>query len=94
MIKRKISKSTLICEVLTVILVIFSLTRVNKYYTPEVENFINYQVSYGDTIWGIAEKYNNTETDIRFVIDEICSKNKLKSDVITEGQVLLIPVFK
>ena len=48
-------------------------------------NFTNYTVDKGDTLYSIAKKYNTT-------IDEIKSLNNLTNNNLTIGQILRIPV--
>ncbi|MDP4092764.1 MAG: LysM peptidoglycan-binding domain-containing protein [Bacillota bacterium] len=47
-------------------------------------------VSSGDTLWGIAEKYNQG-SDIRETVYEIKKLNKLESSDIYIGQKLIVP---
>ena len=55
----------------------------NTYYAITVES--------GDTLWEIAQRYSNDNTDIRRFIYEISSINGLDTAEIVEGQQLLIP---
>ena len=57
---------------------------VNKaYYVITVQS--------GDTLWSIAEEYNDSKTDIRKLIYEISDLNDLEDAHIYIGQQLLIP---
>ncbi len=49
-------------------------------------DYITYKVVSGDTLWGIAKKYNTT-------VDEIKNLNKLSSNLLTIGQILKIPNY-
>lgn len=57
----------------------------NKCVTDNIENnYINYIVVSGDTLYSIAHKYNTT-------VDAIKSLNNLTSNILSIGQVLKIP---
>ena len=47
-------------------------------------NYITYKVEKGDTLYGIAKKYDTT-------VNEIKSLNNLTSDILSIGQILKIP---
>lgn len=48
------------------------------------DNYIEYKVVSGDSLYGIAKKYNTT-------VDEIKSINNLSSNLLSIGQILKIP---
>ena len=52
--------------------------------TTSSNNYINYTVKSGDSLWNIARKYNTT-------VDAIKSLNNLTSDNLSIGQTLRIP---
>lgn len=51
------------------------------------------EVTYGDTLWSIAESYMTTDQDIRKSIYEIAKLNQVSADTLQSGQTLLIPVY-
>lgn len=51
------------------------------------ENYINYIIKNGDTLYSIANKYNTT-------IDEIKSINNLSSNILGVGNILKLPVLE
>ena len=58
-----------------------------KYYT-------SIKVTYGDTLWEIAEKYRTDEyEDIPSYIEEVKQINHLTSSQITDGMYLCIPYY-
>lgn len=61
-----------------------------KAYSLEEHAYTRIQVMPGDTLWGIASKYN-TGRDIRKFIFEIKRINGLSDSTIYEGQSLIIP---
>ena len=65
------------------------------FHTADATNqnsFIVITVNDGDTLWNIAQKYNNTGKDIRRAIHEIKEINDIKKSIIFPGQQLKIPV--
>ena len=54
--------------------------------------YIEYTVTYGDTLWSIAEKHNYAETDVRKVIYSIEKTNALAGGELEQGRTILIPV--
>ena len=65
------------------------LTNINK--TKE-KTYIEYTVTYGDTLWNIAERHNFSGADVREVIYNIKTANALEGSDIEHGRTLLIPV--
>jgi len=56
-------------------------------------SYVNVQVSEGDSLWGIASAYPHEGMDIRSYIQEIKKVNNLRSDVLVNGNYLIIPVY-
>lgn len=58
-----------------------------KYYT-------SIEVSYGDTLWSIADEYACAEyASVNDYVDEVMQINHLKEDSIIAGQYLIIPYY-
>ena len=52
------------------------------------------EVSYNDTLWSIAEDYSDSHYDsIQDYIREVKSINHLRSDMVLEGQKLIVPYY-
>ena len=62
--------------------------------TSQVE-FTEYQVSYGDTYWGIAKELQKNgyraKDDIRAIIDELVMKSGIMAHELREGDTILVP---
>lgn len=50
-------------------------------------------VEKGDSLWSIAERYDNNKMDLRQYIDLILGFNNLKSNVLKPGQRINIPIY-
>lgn len=57
-------------------------------------DYISYEVNQGDTLWKVADQFNNDNMDIREYIYEIRQINSVENCQIYPGQVLEIPVIK
>ncbi len=57
--------------------------------------FTSIEVSYGDTLWSIAEEYKDAEfyASTEDYIDEVVRMNHLTSSNIKAGQYLIIPYY-
>jgi hypothetical protein len=62
--------------------------------TSQVE-FVEYQVGYGDTYWGIAQQLQKRgykpNTDVRNVIDELIRKSGIMAHELKESDIIYIP---
>ncbi|MFD6440721.1 LysM peptidoglycan-binding domain-containing protein [Peribacillus sp. NPDC060186] len=55
-------------------------------------NFLSIEVYEGDTLWGIAEKYEEADLTKKEFIGWIEEHNEVRADSIKPGQVIVIPV--
>jgi LysM repeat protein len=65
----------------------------NKVKAADQLVYVNRTVTYGDTLWEIAEEYAPEKTDLRKFVATICDTNNLRSKEIHPGQSLQIPVY-
>lgn len=49
-------------------------------------------VTSGETLWGMSQKYNNTDLEIREYIDLVCKINKI-DPMIYPGQEIQMPIM-
>ncbi|HHW00778.1 MAG TPA: LysM peptidoglycan-binding domain-containing protein [Clostridiaceae bacterium] len=84
------NKKRFATSILLAILVVFAFLCVTSVYGYKETSYDNVYVKKGDTLWDIAEKYKQ-RGDIREYIKEIKKINNLESDIIFEGDVLIIP---
>ena len=80
--------------ILFTFLIIFSLITTpliknNTLFTPINNGLITYQVQKGDSLWGIALKYDSK--DIENFLFETKKLNNLDNSKIFEDQILIIP---
>lgn len=96
MYKRKINwrRGILKTSFMISILVLFFLGIAfvtNTANASKPEQFIQVNVQAGDSLWAIADRYDNNQIDLRKFIYQIKEINKI-DDTIYPGQVLYIPV--
>lgn len=53
--------------------------------------YTNVTVSYGDTLWDLAETYMDDGTDLRQAVYEICKCNDINASDLTPGMTIKIP---
>ena len=68
-----------------------------SYSKKEVE-YTTISVSYGDTLWNIAKRNQETNTyykgkDIRYIINDLMKINNLENSSINANQELIVPVI-
>lgn len=57
-----------------------------------IPEYIELEVSSGDTLWSIAEKYMPSDVDIRKSVYELGKLNQISADDLNAGMTILIPV--
>ena len=50
------------------------------------------QIQSGDTVWGIAERYNDGSRDMREFVQQICAFNHIEPGELQAGQILRVPL--
>ncbi|MEE3951820.1 LysM peptidoglycan-binding domain-containing protein [Peribacillus frigoritolerans] len=68
--------------------ILFSCTLNND----QKKDFLSIEVSEGDTLWGIAEEYEESNLTKKEFIGWIEENNGVSADTIKPGQVIVIPV--
>lgn len=85
---------TTVFVILTVIVITLLITSfINRDSSAENVNdeYIEYTVKSGDTLWDIAQLHSGNNVDVRTVIYDIEETNQIKSAMIYCGDILLIP---
>lgn len=76
---------------------IFATTTVlgaNISHSLTKETYTAVEVSLGDTLWDLAEKFGPKNQDLRAVVHAIRTKNHIESSSsIQPGQIVLIPTY-
>ncbi len=91
--KKKFIKSLIITiAVIMTIIIFLSITGSLFSSANKLQRYDGYNVVYGDTLWTIAQSYQDEYDDIRHFIFEIKEANHLQGDYIFPGQKLKIPL--
>lgn len=88
--KRRRALATLLCIVFVCLVCLFSC---GSKRNDGIVAYENYVVSYGDTLWEIADKFYGDSIDIRIPIRHIEEINDIPDARIYGGDVLLLPVY-
>ncbi|WP_167956583.1 cell division suppressor protein YneA [Anaerosporobacter faecicola] len=99
--KKEMNRNTAIISVLTVVVLVCALIgfltdhSIASASDSRSEKYVkSIQIVKGDTLWGIAEENITSHyRSIEDYIDEIMECNALTSDVIHEGQYLIVPYY-
>lgn len=59
----------------------------------EQVQIVTVTVAKGESIWAIADRYDNNQMDLRKYIDIICGFNNIKNGVLQPGQRINIPIY-
>ncbi len=95
--KRLVIKSKLRFVIFLLSVLMFSVTLINvsfgadKASYNQSDNYIEIEVSSGDTLWDIANTYCDYSSDTRKVVHEICLINDIKASDLKEGMTIKIP---
>ncbi|MCD8390602.1 MAG: LysM peptidoglycan-binding domain-containing protein [Firmicutes bacterium] len=90
--KRKTMLKTALLFAAALITALISINAISTAFAKNAEEGITVTVSSGDTLWGIAQKYNPENKDIRSVINKILRANGMTDSNIRAGDTLVIPV--
>ncbi len=95
--KRLVIKSKLRFAIFLLAVLMLSVTLVNVSFGADKtsynnsDNYIEIEVSSGDTLWDIANTYCDSSADTREIVYEICSINDITASELKDGMVLKIP---
>ncbi len=95
--KKLVIKSKLRFVIFLLSVLMFSVTLINvsfgadKASYNQSDNYIEIEVSSGDTLWDIANTYCDYSSDTRKVVHEICLINDIKASDLKEGMTIKIP---
>lgn len=65
----------------------------NNYKEIYKENYIEYYVKSGDSLWNILIEYLPEDYDIREVVYNVKKINDMKTSLIYEGDIIKIPLY-
>lgn len=87
-------KGVILCFVLVMMLCALSLHGKASAKTEKYKYYTSITISYGDTLWSIAEEYMDKDFYTKkSYIQEVKSINHLHDDIIKEGKMLIIPYY-
>jgi LysM repeat protein len=98
---KKINQEVIVASIISIVIlciiligIIIDKTVASASATIDEKYVMSIQIEKGDTLWGIAkENITSHYESIDEYIDEIMECNSLTSDVIHEGQYLIIPYY-
>lgn len=58
-----------------------------------VSEYMDVPITYGDTLWSIAEAYMPTDNDIRESVYELCKINDISASELYAGMTIKVPIY-
>ena len=58
-----------------------------------VQEYVDIEICYGDTLWQIAQAYTPDDVDIRSAVHDICKINDISASELYPGQIIQVPVY-
>ena len=92
---RKKEKRRVFCVLFLGFVITFACAVWNQ--TKQKWEFTGYQqvtILPGDTVWGIAEEFKVKERKTMDYAQEIMKLNKMSSDMLKEGEKIIIPLYR
>lgn len=80
--------------VIVIIIAILGFIKPDKIEASEPVKVVAVQIEAGDSLWELADKYDNNTMDLRKYIYIIERFNKLENSVLQPGQTIMIPVYE
>ena len=68
-----------------------AVTGMDKSLALTKPQYTQVEVSYGDTLWEIANEYKSDNTDTRNAVYEICKANDISAEDLTPGMFISVP---
>ena len=80
---------------IAITIILFTMTAnfalgINTADSSTIPEYIELEVSYGDTLWSIADRY--MDDDIRESVYKLCKLNNIKASDLQAGMTVIIPV--
>ena len=82
--------------VLTIIFITTAFNFALGFNTADSLTILQYtdvEVSYGDTLWSIAQTYMPADMDIREAIYHLCQLNDIRADQLYAGMTIQVPIY-
>lgn len=82
--------------VLTIIFITTAFNFALGFNTADSLTILQYrdvEVSYGDTLWSIAQTYMPADMDIREAIYHLCQWNDIRADQLYAGMTIQVPIY-
>lgn len=81
---------------IAITIILFTMTAnfalgINTADSSTIPEYIELEVSYGDTLWSIADRYMDDD-DIRESVYKLCKLNNIKASDLQAGMTVIIPV--
>lgn len=58
-----------------------------------IQNYADIEVSYGDTLWSIAQTYMPANMDTREAVYGLCKLNNIRADQLYAGMTIQVPIY-
>jgi len=68
-----------------------AVTGMDKSLALTKPQYTQVEITYGDTLWDIANEYKSNDTDTRKAVFEICKINDIEADELAPGMIISVP---
>ncbi len=90
----KIKMFKLFVTALVVVTAFLSVSSLSSGDKKSYNDYVEYYVAPGDTLWNIAEEFYDSDVDIREAVYAIKECSEIKGGQLSIGQKLLLPIFE
>ena len=83
----------LIIVIMVAVIAAGNISKLNNVHGSTVTEYKTIEISAGDTLWAIADKYCPDDMDPREMVYDIRKANDMSDSSLNVGQTLIVPIY-